>query len=397
MSKQFLKLLSVLLFSVASFAIANEKEIMSLDEANTIGEISTFANNFYQVRFQKELQNSENGWQNVVKNPIFFREIGKMWVASGEKIYSLTHDKTQLTKGIQLKVDGLKWLIIADKIEMQKQEQSTPSKYQIILDQLIDEFEKKGQYPAIVNTEHFSKFSQKDAYELIKNFSLEKFDEFVKYAKKLCVVKPANFRPVAPFFSVLDVVSSAEVAQSNPQLVDKTTKDLIAFVNSEKCNLSKKEKKQIIDQLEGYILRIVGANPEIYGKTVDDNDFDWAALRGKYVLVMFTASRCAPCKGEIPGMLSAYEKYHDRGLEIVSIYIWDRLEVTKKIIEDEKIPWICISEELTKKAGLPSQEKKYMITGIPIMFLADKDGKILTKARGETLQKKLAELFPDEK
>jgi hypothetical protein len=32
------------------------------------------------------------------------------------------------------------------------------------------------------------------------------------------------------------------------------------------------------------------------------------------------------------------------------------------------------------------------------MFLVDKDGKIiLTEARGEILQKKLAELFPNEK
>jgi thioredoxin-related protein len=76
----------------------------------------------------------------------------------------------------------------------------------------------------------------------------------------------------------------------------------------------------------------------------------------------------------------------------------DKLNATKKVIEDEKIPWICLSEELTEKAGLSLQIIKYAISSVPTMFLVDKDGKIiLTEARGDALQKKLAELFPAEK
>ncbi|MDR0704829.1 MAG: TlpA family protein disulfide reductase [Planctomycetaceae bacterium] len=182
------------------------------------------------------------------------------------------------------------------------------------------------------------------------------------------------------------------------QIADKTFKNLITFVHSEEFNLSAEEKKETLNQLENYSLRAVGANPEIYGKTVDDTDFDWSTLRGKFVLVKFTASWCGPCKAEIPGMISAYEKYHDKGFEIVSIYVSDKLPATKKVVEDEKIPWICLSEELTEKAGLPLQGKKYAIAGVPTMFLVGKDGKIIfTEARGEALQKKLAELLSDEK
>jgi thiol-disulfide isomerase/thioredoxin len=149
----------------------------------------------------------------------------------------------------------------------------------------------------------------------------------------------------------------------------------------------------------------VGTDFTLYGKTLDNEDFDWESLRGKYVLVKFTSTWCGPCKGEIPGMQEAYKKYHDQGLEIVSVYIWeqepqawerksDAAETVKKFVEQEKLPWIIVSESLTIKAGQPPQGEVFEIAGVPTMLLVDKDGKVLaTGTRGGTLTQKLKELF----
>jgi thiol-disulfide isomerase/thioredoxin len=396
MSKQLLKLLLVLLFSVSaiSITIAEEnKKIASLDEANTVEEILTFTNTFLE-------SHAEKSSRDIEARTKFLREVGEIWVTGGEKILKIAKDKSEQEKGVQLKIDGLKRLIRVDQFGMTPNpNESTPSKHLTILNKLLDEFEEKGQYSSIVNKERFSVFLT-EINPLYKHFSLEKFNEFVIRAKKLSTAKPEDYKKIyALFFIIINIAETAKGIDNNQELATNTAKDLIAFVNSKKSNLPAEGKKELIDRLEGYfLLRTVGSSPEIYGKTIDDTDFDWAALRGKYVLVKFTASWCGPCKYQIPGMLSAYEKYHDKGFEIVSIFIFDKLTETKKVIENEKLPWFIISEELTEKAGQQPQSKKYGVAVVPTMFLVGKDGKIIfTEAHGEALQKKLAELFPDEK
>ena len=144
---------------------------------------------------------------------------------------------------------------------------------------------------------------------------------------------------------------------------------------------------------------IVGTDFNLYGKTLDDEDFDWESLREKYVLVKFTSTWCGPCKGEIPGMLEAYEKYHDKGLEIVSVYIWehgDSVAKVKKFVESEKLPWIIVSESLTAKSGAQSQGDTFGIKGVPTMLLVNKEGKVLvTDTRGERLKQELKKLFDE--
>ena len=148
----------------------------------------------------------------------------------------------------------------------------------------------------------------------------------------------------------------------------------------------------------------VGESFSLYGKTVQNEDFDWGSLRGKYVLVKFTATWCPPCKAEIPGMLEAYDKYHGKGLEIVSVYIWEsnasgkdidkQIAGIKRSVQHEKLPWVILSEPQTVKANQPPQGDFFDIQGVPTMLLLDKDGNIITdNARGETLKWELKKLF----
>jgi len=126
----------------------------------------------------------------------------------------------------------------------------------------------------------------------------------------------------------------------------------------------------------------VGSDFTLYGKTLDNEDFDWESLRGKYVLVKFTATWCPPCIMAIPDMLDTYEKYRDKDFEIVSVYVFQReadpVATVKRFVEQRNLPWIILSEALTAQAGLPPQGEAFGIEGVPTMVLVNKEGKVIS-------------------
>jgi peroxiredoxin len=116
-----------------------------------------------------------------------------------------------------------------------------------------------------------------------------------------------------------------------------------------------------------------------------------SSLRGKYVLVDFWASWCGPCRKENPNVVAAYQKYHDKGFEILGVSLDDKKRLWEKAINADGLTWYHVSDLKGWKneaAGL------YSIKAVPTSFLLDKDGRIIAKnLRGEALHKKLAELL----
>ena len=115
-------------------------------------------------------------------------------------------------------------------------------------------------------------------------------------------------------------------------------------------------------------------------------------------MIDFTASWCGPCRAEMPNVVEMYDKYHDKGLEVICVGYEDETDNLKKMIEEDKIVFPMISEELSKDdlRGLPSEH--YGIRGIPEIFLIGKDGRIIaTGLRGPTLRDNVEKQFVDAK
>ena len=141
---------------------------------------------------------------------------------------------------------------------------------------------------------------------------------------------------------------------------------------------------------------MVGKKVELDGTTVDGKPFDFASLKGKVVLVDFWATWCGPCLRQIPIIKKNYEKYHDRGFEVVGISIDENRADLEGFLKDSEIPWQTLfSDNADNVAAL---KKRFGVEGIPNMLLVGRDGKVITlKVMGDELGKELDKLTWPEK
>ena len=115
------------------------------------------------------------------------------------------------------------------------------------------------------------------------------------------------------------------------------------------------------------------------------------AGNGKWVLVDFWASWCGPCKNEMPYVVDAYKKYHDKGFDIVGLSFDNDKDAWLQAITDWEMPWIHLSD---MKQWKSVAQKVYTVMGIPDNILISPDGIIVARGlRGQELENKLAEVF----
>ena len=118
-------------------------------------------------------------------------------------------------------------------------------------------------------------------------------------------------------------------------------------------------------------------------QTPDGKELTLSSLRGKAVLLDFWASWCGPCIREIPGVKRVYEKYHDKGFEILSVSLDNKKENWTQAIEKHQLPWLHVC---SLKGWQCPVAKLYNVSGVPMMLLIDAEGKIVAnQLRGEKM------------
>jgi thiol-disulfide isomerase/thioredoxin len=113
--------------------------------------------------------------------------------------------------------------------------------------------------------------------------------------------------------------------------------------------------------------------------------------KGKVVLVDFWATWCGPCVAELPNVIAAYQKYHDRGFEIVGVSLDKDRAALDAFIAEHKMTW---PQYFDGRGWENKLAQAYGIHSIPATFLLDGEGKIIAKGlRGEALGAKIGELL----
>jgi len=132
----------------------------------------------------------------------------------------------------------------------------------------------------------------------------------------------------------------------------------------------------------------VGDTMELAFTSLSGEEIDLAAMKDKVVLVDFWATWCGPCIAELPHLLDTYEKYHEKGFEIIGISLDDNQQTLETFIEERGMTWPQYFDGLGWGNELA---QRFGIRGIPATFLVGKDGKIVaSNLRGEELERQVA-------
>lgn len=112
---------------------------------------------------------------------------------------------------------------------------------------------------------------------------------------------------------------------------------------------------------------------------------------GKVTIIDFWASWCKPCRMENPNVVALYNKYHEKGLNIIGVSLDEDVESWKTAIAKDKLTWTQVSN---LKGWEDSIAKMYEVEQIPTTFLLDSAGNIIAKdLHGEALRNKIDELL----
>lgn len=149
---------------------------------------------------------------------------------------------------------------------------------------------------------------------------------------------------------------------------------------------------QLGSQIKSARSLMVGAEaPDFTQNTPEGTPLKLSDLRGKVVLLDFWASWCGPCRKENPHVVSLYNKYKEKGFDVLGVSLDNSKSRWEGAIEKDGLTWNHVSD---LKGWSSEPAAMYSVRSIPTTFLLNEKGEIIARnLRGEALTNKLAEIF----
>ena len=131
--------------------------------------------------------------------------------------------------------------------------------------------------------------------------------------------------------------------------------------------------------------------PDFTLLTPEGDSLSLYSVKAKVKVLDFWASWCGPCRAENPNVVALYQKYKDKGLEILSVSLDSKREPWVKAIREDGLTWKHVSDLQGWKC---SAAQRYKISAVPSIFVLDSDNRIVGSfLRGKQLEQVLDSLM----
>lgn len=179
------------------------------------------------------------------------------------------------------------------------------------------------------------------------------------------------------------LISANMLVNPDVKKLEEITKDF-----SDELKLNKYSVK-IFETLENARKTGVGAVAPLFVlKDIAERDISLESYKGKFVLVDFWASWCAPCRKENPELVKIYQEFHGANFDMLGVSIDNNAAAWKQAVLDDRLSWpqVIDNKEVCNK--------QYGFMSIPSNVLVGPDGKIVAKnIFGKELRQKLSEVL----
>ena len=110
--------------------------------------------------------------------------------------------------------------------------------------------------------------------------------------------------------------------------------------------------------------------PDMNGKMYSLEDF-----KGKYLLIDFWASWCAPCRTKNKELNKHYQDLKDMGVNVVSVSLDNDRDKWLKALNEDQVSWL----QLVDLDGFEKSKVRtdYKVERVPTVYLIDPEGKVL--------------------